>query len=125
MEKFVASKENIRALRYTENGIIGLLGADSIDRKNYYLSEEQNRNLFNKGVIYDKDIKITIYKTDLRLEKIEHIEEKLQELKNDKNLIIFTHEWTFREQESKIEKICKYGIENRYNFEFPMNMNNY
>ena len=78
------------------------------------------------NIILMKNCGISIYNTDFRLENINinNIDKMLEELQ-DKNLVIFTHEWIFDSIKSevsikyKIDKICKYAIKNGYKFEYP------
>lgn len=86
---FSGNLENI--LKIKKFGIKGLLTADD-DRDNYYL--KKNENIFlNKHNIY-KDIKNEIFfiKTNLRIEKIENINETLKTIDINNNIIMFTHE---------------------------------
>ena len=86
---FSGNLENI--LKIKKIGIKGLLTADD-DRDNYYL--KNNENIFlNKHNIY-KDIKNEIFfiKTNLRIEKIENINETLKTIDINNNIIMFTHE---------------------------------
>ena len=125
MEKFLLNKENAKLLKEIENKY-SLLGADTENRINYYLDGIQNKQLFENEYYFDEDIDVSIYNTDFRLENIK--EEKIGEMldsMNDKNLIIFTHEWIFNNIESesaakyKIDEICKFAIKNGYKFEYP------
>lgn len=125
LEKFLLNEKNAKILK---DGIkdFSLLGADTENREDYYLNEEQNTKLFKNEYYYDEDNKIEIYNTDFRLENIssKNINKMLFEM-NDKNLIIFTHEWIFDSFKNsittkyKIEKICKYAIEHGYSFDYP------
>lgn len=125
LEKFLLNEKNAKILK---EGIknFSLLGADTENRLDYYLNEEQNIELFKNEYYYDEDNKIEIYNTDFRLENIsnKNINKMLSEM-NDKNLIIFTHEWIFDSFKNsiatkyKIEKICKYAIEHGYSFDYP------
>ena len=86
---FSGNLENI--LKIKKFGIKGLFTADD-DRDNYYL--KKNENIFlNKHNIY-KDIKNDIFfvKTNLRIEKIEDINETLKTIDINNNIIMFTHE---------------------------------
>lgn len=86
---FSGNLENI--LKIKKFGIKGLFTADD-DRDNYYL--KKNENIFlNKHNIY-KDIKNEIFfiKTNLRIEKIENINEILKTIDINNNIIMFTHE---------------------------------
>ena len=119
IEKFICSKENVQAIYGLNNGITGLLGSDTIDRKNYYLNDKQNKKLFEKGYYFDKECDIFIYKTDIRVENIKDIDYELENINGDKNLIVFTHEWKlYKENMDKIEKILDFAVKNRYTFKF-------
>ena len=78
-------------LKIKKLGIKGLLTADD-ERDNYYL--KKNENIFlNRHYIY-KDIKNDIFfiKTNLRIERIENINETLKTIDKNNNIIMFTHE---------------------------------
>lgn len=120
MEKFICSKENIKAIHNLNNGIIGLLASDIKDRQNYYLNVGQNKKLFQKGYYFDKECGIFIYKTDIRTESIKDIDKELENIKGDKSLIVFTHEWKLdKENMQRIEKILDFAKKNNYLFSFP------
>lgn len=129
LEKFVINKANAKALENVENGIAGLLGADTIERQDYYLNEEENNILFKNDYYYDNENNIFLYNTDFRIENLNYfnIEKELKEDENDNNLIFFTHESFFTNgvknmiaERLKIIKICEYAIYNGYRFDFPM-----
>ncbi len=121
MEKFTCNKKNIIALANLEElPITGLLGADTVDRTDYYLNKEQNEKLFSQDYYNDDETGIYIYNTDYRIERIEGKIESTSEMFKDKNLIIFTHEWILNnENKNKINEICKYGTQNGYIYKFP------
>ena len=107
---FSGNLENI--LKIKKFGIKGLLTADD-DRDNYYL--KKNENLFlNKHHIY-KDIKNEIFfvKTNLRIEKIENINETLKTIDINNNIIMFTHEQYLNDKNirDKIIDIYEYSKE--------------
>lgn len=117
IEKFVCSEENIIAMSKGNYGIRGLLGADSENRINYYLNETENKKLFLNGYLYDNSSNIMIYATDLRLEKIDDVVEFLSQHSDDKQLVIFTHEWAINSEVlSKIEEVCNWAKENNYKY---------
>ena len=124
IEKFLLNEKNAKDLKERINDF-SLLGADTDNRLDYYLNEEQNKELFQNEYYYDEDNKIEIYNTDFRLENIssKNINKMLSEM-NDNNLIIFTHEWIFDNIKSsiitkyKIKKICQYAIKHGYNFAY-------
>jgi len=93
-----------------------LFGADSSDRTNYYLSDKQNKRLQKNGYILDKEVNIPFYKTDIRLENVEDMQE-VKNVMEDKNLVVFTHEWKIdNEIKEKIKTICELAINNNYVF---------
>ena len=107
---FSGNLENI--LKIKKFGIKGLLTADD-DRDNYYL--KKNENIFlNKHNIY-KDIKNEIFfiKTNLRIEKIENINETLKTIDINNNIIMFTHEQYLNDKNirDKIIDIYEYSKE--------------
>ena len=107
---FSGNLENI--LKIKKFGIKGLFTADD-DRDNYYL--KKNENIFlNKHNIY-KDIKNEIFfiKTNLRIEKIENINETLKTIDRDNSLIMFTHEQYLNDKNirDKIIDIYEYSKE--------------
>lgn len=107
---FSGNLENI--LKIKKLGIKGLLTADD-DRDNYYL--KKNENIFlNKHNIY-KDIKNEIFfiKTNLRIEKIENINETLKTIDINNNIIMFTHEQYLNDKNirDKIIDIYEYSKE--------------
>lgn len=116
IEKFLLNEKNAKRLKDNIKEFY-LLGADTENRPDYYLNEEQNMEVFKKEYYYDENLEIEIFNTDFRLENIsnKNINKMLCEM-NDKNLIIFTHEWIFDSIKSsistkfKIRKICNYAI---------------
>ena len=107
---FSGNLENI--LKIKKFGIKGLLTADD-DRDNYYL--KKNENIFlNKHNIY-KYIKNEIFfiKTNLRIEKIENINETLKTIDINNNIIMFTHEQYLNDKNirDKIIDIYEYSKE--------------
>lgn len=118
LDRFRAKKDTIYAFSQTEFGIKGLLGADTIDRDNYYLSDSQNNELFEKGSYYDEELKVKIHTTDIRIENINDIEVTLERNLNDKFLVIFTHEWLLNEDDmkNKLIEICEILQKNKIKF---------
>ena len=52
---------------------------------------------------------------DLRLEK-ENIVDTLEERKNDRVIVLFTHAWSFEENSEKLEEAIQWLLENEYQF---------
>lgn len=110
----------------TNYGIQGVLGAD-YKRRSYYLNNENNSYLY----LYDYyDNNIDFFRTDLRMELIDNIDETLEDFytntvfeEKNKILIAFTHEWKLGEDgiKEKLEKTCEFAVKNEYDFDFPMN----
>ena len=125
LDCFILSQDNIKKLRNSSYPIIGLLAADTNNRQNYYLTENQNNYLFLNDYLYDNENNVFFYKTDIRIENLQlkNIEKSLEEkIRVDDNLIVFSHEWKFYGKKDftisylKLRKICEYGISNGYNF---------
>lgn len=122
---FSGSLECVNSIKDTENGIIGLLCADTEGRISYYFNDEKSLEIYNSDRYYDNEL--TFFNTDIRLEfYLDNLSEELdkytEENYNNKNkeLIVFTHEWQLSNKKIKanIEKICKYSIDNNYLFKF-------
>lgn len=56
MEKFLLNKENARKLK-EQIGEYSLLGADTENRLDYYLTEEQNRQVFMDEYYFDEELR--------------------------------------------------------------------
>ena len=127
LQSFRGSKEELEALN-TEvmvEPIVGYLTADDL-RQSYYLNEEDNKYIYANDEFLDQNNNIWFFSTDLRVEFIESMEDKINEFdtaawNNQKSdLIIFTHEWLLDEQiRKKIEQLCEYAVKQGYNFDFP------
>lgn len=127
LQNFAGNEDSVQAMKDTDNGIIGVLGADD-KRRSYYLNDEKNSYLYKYD--YYEDDGVDFFKTDLRMELIENIDEALNELKTNEDLvdnkdilIIFTHEWQLTKEDIKIklEKCCEFAKNNGYEFDYPMN----
>lgn len=127
LQNFAGNEESVQAMKNTDYGIQGVLGADD-KRRSYYLNNEDNSYLY----LYDyyDNTGIHFFRTDLRMELIDNIDETLEEFYTntefeEKNeiLIAFTHEWKLGEEDirEKLEKTCEFAFKNGYDFDFPMN----
>ena len=109
-----ATDEMVQAL--AQRGVTGLLCGDGED-VGYHLTDRQMRNLR-----LSRDGKITegirYYMTDIRLEKTENVESALEDRKNDRILVVFTHAWCFAENQDKMEKAVKWLYGHGYEFSF-------
>lgn len=116
-------------------GCIGFLSCDdwsynSKEREyNYYLSDQQSLRLDKSSRLIDTINHIAFIKTDFRLE---HIKQRWGNTKKclkyyqkhptqSRELIIFSHEWIFKEYVSEADSIFSWSVHNNYLFDFPMN----
>lgn len=121
LQSFSATRSEIETLANERiEPIVGLLSADDL-RSSYSLSNEDNNYLYCHDYLYDDNLQLSFYSTDLRVEFIDNVEKKIYEFSTDawKNqlnyLIVFTHEWELNEDnKSKIERLCSYANENQY-----------
>lgn len=95
---------------------------------NYYLSDEQSKLLDKNNRMFDIDNNLYFVKTDFRLEQITDrwgtVEKCLNYYTNNnqsKELIVFSHEWNFRQYESQADSIFQWANEQGMKFDFPMN----
>lgn len=115
LEKFICNEENVKQLK--REGVVGLLGSDTQDRKNYFLNNEQNEQLNKNGNLYQI---LQFLKTDIRLERM-NIKDVQKDLQEDREVIAFTHEWILYKPEVRknLEELCKIAVENHFVFEYP------
>lgn len=129
LQSFQGTKREVEALTMVkEESVTGLLTADD-RRQNYYLTKEENEYIFCHDEWTDQLNGITFFSTDLRIEFISGINSKLKELTTDKwnnqtkYLIVFSHEWEITiELKEKTEKLCRWALEQGYEFVFPENV---
>ncbi|MBQ9135764.1 MAG: hypothetical protein IJX66_06705 [Lachnospiraceae bacterium] len=98
-----------------EQGITALLCRDS-EEASYSLTEEQTEELYASR---DGKLEVgglTYYVTDIRLEREEDIVATLEERKKDRMLVIFTHEWCFKENSEKLEAAVQWLVQEEYLF---------
>ena len=123
LQSFKGSYDGMNELiRTAHEPVIGFLTADD-KRKSYYLETEDNNYIYCHDVL--KKENCYFISTDLRVEYITDVNQKLKELSTDawnnqlNYLEIFSHEWALSvEVRENIEKICKYAAENGYKFQF-------
>lgn len=119
---FAGNKNMLKKLK-EKNMLIGLLGADD-DRQSYYLENNKNLELKKNGELYDQETNLYFIATDIRVEKINNILliKELVDQNDDKQLIIFTHEWALGTiNKAKLEFLCYYSLVKNYKFEYPQN----
>lgn len=94
---FHATRENVQKIINSKYPVKALLGADTINRADYYLNDEENKQLFELDTYYDEKDNITIYNTDIRVENMLYtwIDEDILQ---DEVLVIFTHEALLNEK---------------------------
>lgn len=122
---FEGKKEEIADLvKADQQPIIGLLTADD-NRLSYYLDERRNSFIYCHDELEDEELGLKFASTDMRIEYISSIEDKIEELQTDSwnnqlgDLVIFSHEWAINTKTKyKIEKLCDYARNNGYNMLF-------
>lgn len=122
LSAFKGSEEGL--LRLRQYGVMGFLAAENEERESYYLSKEACKRLYQEGRFYDRERKIAFFRTGIRIENEENIENRLEELsKIHAPIIIFTHEWAFMDQgemcKKNFEKVFRYAERNKLKFGFP------
>lgn len=96
---------------------------------NYYLTPSQNRTLDKNDRLYETENKVYFIKTDFRLE---HIAQRWETVNNlfeyystndaqNKELIIFSHEWCFNSYLKEADSIFSWASLNEYEFDYPEN----
>lgn len=123
LQSFQGTEDDIQKLTSLDDeAIVGLLTADDL-RSSYALSKSENEYLQNHDFL--KKDGIIYYSTDLRVEHIEDVDKKIEEMNtnvwNDqkKYMIVFTHEWQINSDiQHKIEILCQWAVENGYVFKF-------
>lgn len=71
------------------NGITSLLCADSKIRNSYFLNEEEILN----SQEYIQIENLSLYETDFRFDDYKNFEKLFSENVDEKEMIVFTHEW--------------------------------
>lgn len=99
---FEADNSRINFLK--EKGIKTLLTADD-DRNSYGLSQNICNEIRKKHEIVLDGMKYV--NTDYRIENIENVDNILLEMKEKKNIILFTHEWCFMKNIHIMDNIFK------------------
>lgn len=126
LQSYKGNESNIAALKQIENQpILGLLTADD-DRISYYLDKVDNEYIFCHDYYYDKEYDVLFISTDIRVENVDNIDEKLMEFydscwNNQMGVLeIFTHEWILDQDiKNKIEAFCKWADNEGYCNGFP------
>ena len=94
-------------------------------RMSYYLSIEANDYIYSHDYVYDSLMGCLLISTDLRVEYIDIIDNKIMEFEraswNNQLgwLVVFSHEWALNPViKDNIEALCKYARDAGYCFEF-------
>lgn len=151
LHTFAGSKECLTAMRDCYCGALGFLSSDD-SRDTYYLNSTQKEYLRTHDKLEDIENGLIFFSTDLRLDwfnsnfsttnqynkpvKDTPYEELVyrygQPTTGDcyHSLITFTHEWEIYDgfilnsKKSRVEDICKFGVDYGYSFDFPQNRTN-
>lgn len=135
---FAGSLAFCKDLQNATPGLKGFLSADDT-RNSYYLDKTQSTYINTHDVLYDQDNDLYFFSTEKRLESVGNIDTHLKlyltsPIYADRAdyMIIFTHENqvyshstglnTTNGMLDKIETCLKWGKENQYQFDFPMNI---
>lgn len=126
---FVGNKDNMRAMQQATYGIQGLLSPDDT-RNAYYLNTTQSAQIKSCGYYYDEDMHLPFFSTDVRLEKINNIQDELPFLndclsnkrRETHSLLVFTHENRLDEKVTrrKIVDLCLFAQKYTIPFDFPL-----
>lgn len=123
---FAGTRNNVLALRDTDQGIKGLLSADD-DRLPYYFNEKETDEVKQTGEMWKDDL--LILRSQSRMESLWSIESLLEKIKvysEPKVIELFSHECCF-ERSSRVEGytmpelyeyVIKWAYEKGYGFGF-------
>lgn len=147
---FSGTLEQVKELRDTECGIIGLLSTDD-SRQAYFLSENQNAYLRKHAKLIDTKSGIVFYSTSMRLDWFvpgftsnyeynipvkDNVYDELayrysQPAIGDvySHLEVFTHEWQVYSKNGNIlpnmdlvDQACRFGYDYRYTYNYSQNI---
>jgi hypothetical protein len=121
---FSGSLEVVRCWREAPRGILGLLTADDLRARNYYLDARQRTALAAGTDLYDEAERLHLVRTDLRLESVDDPLLALDSLSRTlpgEIHSVFTHEEHLGTAEirAKIELVCQWASANGAAFRFP------
>lgn len=153
LDGYSCSLVNVKEIRDTDCGIVGLLSSDD-NRASYYFSDNQNSYIRANGKLVDYTNGLICYSTNFRLDwfnsnftsqyeynapiKINPYDELVYRMK-DKTvgklyapIIVFTHEWeifsntyVLDSKKSRIEDVCRFAYDYNLEFDYPMIRENY
>lgn len=93
LDRFKGNKDEIlqSSYKFFDNGISTLLCADSKTRSSYFLSEIQEGNL---NILENIQVDgLYFHETDFRFDDYKNFEKLFSENVDEKEMIVFTHEW--------------------------------
>mgnify|MGYP001025619517 FL=1 len=117
LDRFAGTQQQLAMLEQ-EFGVTTFLTADDAERKSYCLDNDEQSFLYEQD--HYMDGKISFTPTDIRLESLdglEDLEDILYNHKDEKYLVVFTHEHKLNGKVKKmIHEVGKYGVKNQYTF---------
>ena len=125
LQSYTGTKKEIEKIMFnSEVPVTSLLCADD-QRRSYYLSEKESNYIYSHDEFFDPDMRLRFISTDLRIEYIDSINEKIKEFSGTAwnnqlgDLVVFTHEWAIDDEvKNKLENILMWGSNNEYVFSF-------
>lgn len=115
---FGGTLDNVLTIKNKTHGITGLLCADTTNRASYYLSDEQNDIVQQKGMCIDIDNEMIFLKTITRHLGAQAKSEIESNLCYQKYVELFSHEYESGWLTS-CRAMCEWAEENGYAFAFP------
>ena len=117
LDRFYATKEMVKALAATPDGVTGLYTPDSASRTAFGFDATTMAVINGKDAYVDT---ILYTPTDIRLENYtaESIDAVINKHINDRYFTFFTHEWKMNDPvvRANLEKICKAADKRTWNF---------
>lgn len=149
LDEAKATVSDVKKIRDTDCGILGLFAVES-NRRCYYLTDEQCEYIRSHGQLVDMENGIVFYNTALRLEwfnsDFTSATEYVKPIKDNpydelvyrlglpvyadtySNLEIYTHEWAvykndtiYSDKIDYVRQVCKFANDYGYQFEFQSN----
>ena len=121
---FAGDADVIDAVKECELGITGLLTADDT-RVSYYFDDALNSRIISNNEFYDKDKRLRLIRSQVRLESVKNTSSTLEGLTNyDRNVLeVFTHEQEYKGNVvSRLRAYVEWAYENGYGFDYAMNV---
>lgn len=117
LSRYEGSENVIKALSNLETGLTGLYTADD-NRDSYFLSTNEESIVRKNGCAFIENM--NFIQTDVRLEHITDIKQEYEKLGQDKQFIVFTHEYYMADQDiqKRLATLCDYAVRKNYVFRF-------